>query len=69
MVRSGTLVDCGPFDLEFYLMDGGVEASLDEDLLIDDRSGASNIFTILYSEVVEKRGVYQVHYKIFYTDY
>ena len=67
MYTINTLVNCGAFDLQFYLMDGSKTPLNSE--IFEDRRTPSSIFTrkfvINYSYV----GVYKITYRVYLVNY
>lgn len=68
LISPATSVDCGPISVEFF-NDISMSA-LDPELFVDDQTLApANIFRVLYSEDVAKKGSYPFRYRVYHTNY
>ena len=61
-----TQVDCGLISVDFFNEDGS-DSALDTSLFSDVRD--ANIFTVIYTEDVLKKGTYPISYKAYYSSY
>ena len=69
LINPDTTVDCGHISVEFFNDDATMTA-LDPLLFEDDQTGdPNNIFRVLYSEDVAKKGSYPIRYRVFLTNY
>ena len=66
LVTSSTLVDCGPYDINFF-NDDATETTLDPDLF-EVNKVTSQIIT-KYTEDVTKKANYPISYRVSYTNY
>ena len=66
MVLTDAIVNCGAYDIAFYLNDG-LKTSLDA-TIFDVRQSTSE-FVRLFSTDYDQLGVYEILYAISYSDY
>ena len=60
-------VDCGPVEVEFFDLD--TQDAIDSDVFFDDRSGESYALTVLETQDVSKKGIYNISYRAYFTNY
>ena len=66
MVLTDAIVDCGAYDIEFYLNDG-LKTPLDATIF--DVTQSNTEFVRLFSTDYNHMGVYEILYEISYVDY
>jgi len=67
-VTRETPVDCGPLTVKFFI-DPDEASTLDTEVFDDDRSLNDYKLSIKYSEIVGKKGIYNINYIAYYTAY
>ena len=69
MFTKATLVDCGPFEVEFF-NESVEETTLDTELFFDDRHNVFGYdFITLRTYDEDKTGIHPMNYRVFHTDY
>ena len=68
LVSSDAWVDCGAYNVDFYLNDGS-KTALDPLLFADRRTGPPNQFAALLTTDYNHVGIYDIAYTIYYEDY
>ena len=69
LITKSTMVDCGSLSVDFF-NDDEEQTTLDPDLFLDDRINLEQLnLTSLYTEDVQKVGLYPVKYRVYHTRY